>query len=289
VRAILGGYRIGKHYRVVIREDGFDCECDAKAVLAGAEAGDPAGAVARCEAHMKAIAGKIGRLRERIGRGRLQGADEIGVRVGKVVNKYKVAKHFTLDIREGAFDFGIDRNKVGAEAALDGIYVVRTSLPDTRMDAEQAVRSYKMLANVERAFRSFKTVDLMVRPIRHRLENRVRAHIFLCMLAYYVQWHMSEVWRPLLYADEDNRAKDSRDPVAPAVRSEQALEKIHTKLLPDGSRARSLRDLFKHLGAIVRNTCRCPGAGPDSPTFSMDTNPDATQKRAFDLLKTISV
>ena len=125
------------------------------------------------------------------------------------------------------------------------------------MDADQAVRSYKNLSNVERAFRSFKTVDLMVRPIRHHLENRVRAHIFLCLLAYYVQWHMAEAWRPMLYADEDQQAKDSRDPVAPAKRSEQALQKVHTKELPNGSRVHSWRSLLNHLSAIVRNTCRC--------------------------------
>jgi len=157
------------------------------------------------------------------------------------------------------------------------------------MDADQAVRSYKLLSNVERAFRSFKTVDLMVRPIRHHLEDRVRAHIFLCMLAYYVQWHIMEAWRPMLYADEDQQAKDSRDPVAPAKRSEEAMKKVHTKQLPDGSRVHSLRSLFDHLSAIVRNTCRCVNTHSDDATFTITTNPDPTQKKALDLLKTISV
>ncbi len=291
VRDILKGYRIRQHYQIGIRDDGFDYKCDEKAIIAEAEtqgAGDPAKRIAKCKAHMEVIAGKFAKLRERM-RGQLQGKDEIGLRVGKVVNKYKVGKHFTLDIREGALDFHIEQEKVDAEAALDGIYVVRTSLPDTRMDADQTVRSYKLLSNVERAFRSFKTVDLMVRPIRHRLENRVRAHIFLCLLAYYVQWHMTEAWRPLLYADEDQQAKASRDPVAPAKRSEQAMEKVHTRQLPDGSRVHSLRSLFKHLSAIVRNTCRCLNTPCENSTFTMDTNPDATQKRAFDLLNTIGV
>ncbi len=292
VRAILKGYKIGKHYHIEIRDDGFDYRCDEQGLIAEVQAGgrgDPAKLLARCKDRMEAIAKKFDKLRKRIERGQLQGQDEIGVRVGKVLNKYKAGKHFRLEIRDDAFDFEIDQDKVDAEAALDGIYVVRTSLPDTRMDADQAVRSYKLLSNVERAFRSFKTVDLMVRPIRHYLENRVRAHIFLCMLAYYVQWHMMEAWRPMLYADEDQQAKDSRDPVAPAKRSEEAMEKVHTKQLPDGSRVHSLRSLFGHLAAIVRNTCRCLNSRDDTATFTMDTNPDAVQKRAFDLLKTISV
>ncbi|MGK0184493.1 MAG: transposase [Verrucomicrobiales bacterium] len=237
---------------------------------------------------MEAIAKKFDKLRNRIDRGQLHGQDAIGLRVGKVINKYKVGKHFELDIRDDALDFEINRDKVDAEAALDGIYIVRTSLPEARMDADSAVRSYKLLSNVERAFRCFKTVDLLVRPIRHRLERRVRAHILLCMLAYYVQWHMMEAWRPMLYADEDKQAKETRDPVAPAERSEQALEKVHTKQLPDGSHVHSWRSLLRHLRGIVRNTCRCLNSGHDTATFTMDTNPDATQKKALDLLKTIS-
>ena len=292
VRDILKGYKIRKHYHIEIRENGFDYRCDEKALIAEVEAGgrgNPAKRLAGNKDHMEAIAKKFDKLRKRIEGGQLQGQDEIGVRVGKVLNKYKVGKHFRLDIRDDAFDFEIDPDKVDAEAALDGIYVVRTSLPDTRMDADQTVRSYKLLSNVERAFRCFKTVDLMVRPIRHRLENRVRAHIFLCMLAYYVQWHMMEAWRPMLYADEDQQAKDSRDPVAAAKRSDEAMGKVHTKQLPDGSRVHSLRSLFNHLSAIVRNTCRCLNTRSNKAIFSMDTNPDATQKKALDLLKTISV
>lgn len=311
VRAILKGYKIGKHYHIDIRDDGFDYRCDEKALraeiarvkvqaaAAGGTPGDPdklqtlpdklPALPARCKTHMEAIARKFDKLRNRIDQGRLHGQDAIGLRAGKVLNKYKVGKHFVLDIRDDALDFEIDQDKVAAEAALDGIYIVRTSLPETRMDADCAVRSYKLLSNVERAFRCFKTVDLLVRPIRHRLEQRVRAHILLCMLAYYVQWHMMEVWRPLLYADEDQQAKETRDPVAPAERSEQALEKVHTRQLPDGSRVHSWRSLLRHLSGIVRNTCRCLNSGCDTATFTMDTNPDATQKKAFDLLKTISL
>ena len=152
--------------------------------------------------------------------------------------------------------------------------------------AAETVRGYKQLSVVERAFRSFKTVDLMVRPIRHRLEDRVRAHIFLCMLAYYVQWHMIEAWRPLIYADEDQQAKAFRDPVAPAKRSDSALRKIHSKRLEDGSEVHSFRSLLGHLGAIVRATCRCIGEA-EAPTFTMVTKYNEKQQKAFDLLQTI--
>jgi hypothetical protein len=238
---------------------------------------------------LDATVGELDKVRGMVARGRLRGQDKIGVRVGKVLNKYKVGKHFDLDIRDDAFDFHIIEDKVAAEAALDGIYVIRTSLPAARMDAAQTVRSYKLLSQAERAFRSFKTVDLMVRPIRHRLEDRVRAHIFLCMLTYYVLWHMIEAWRPLLFADEDQEAKAVRDPVAPAKRSEAAKRKVHTKRLDDGSAVHSIQTLLGHLAAIVRNTCRCCGAERNDSTFDMDTTPDAKQRQALDLLKTISL
>ena len=209
---------------------------------------------------LEATADELHKVCRMVERGRLHGQDAIGVRVGKVVNKYKVAKHFTLDIRDHSFDFEIDEDKVAAEAALDGLYVVRTSLSTQRMNSEDAVRSYKLLSQVERAFRSLKTIDINVRPIRHRLETRVRAHIFLCMLAYYVQWHMLEAWRPLLFCDEEQQSKTSRDPVAPAKRSEAALRKVQTRILDDGTEVHSFRTLLKHLSAIVRNVCRLPGS-----------------------------
>ena len=236
---------------------------------------------------LEATAKELDKVRGMVKRGRLHGQDAIGVRVGKVVNKYKVAKHFDLDIHDDRFDFEIDGDKVAAEAAMDGIYVVRTSLSAQRMNADEAVRSYKLLSQVERAFRSLKTIDLQVRPIRHRLETRVRAHIFLCMLAYYVQWHMVEAWRPLLFCDEDQQGKAARDPVTPATRSEAALHKVHTRTLDDGTEVHSFRTLLKHLSAIVRNVCRVPGSGPDAPTFDVVTTPDAKQQRAYDLLETI--
>jgi transposase len=238
---------------------------------------------------LEATAKELEKVRRMVGRGRLIGQDDIGVRVGKVVNKYKVAKHFRLTIEDTRFDFEVDTDKVAIEAALDGIYVIRTSLSKERMSAEQTVRSYKQLTQVERAFRSFKTLDLEIRPIHHRLENRVRAHIFLCMLAYYVRWHMLEAWRPLLFCDEDQQAKATRDPVAPAKRSEAALRKVHFKTLDDGSEVHSFHTLLKLLSGIVRNICRVPGAPPDAPTFEVVTTPSAKQQQAYQLLETIEV
>jgi len=232
---------------------------------------------AKRQSLLDATVGELEKVRGMVKRGRLRNQDKIGVRVGKIINKYRVGKHFELDIVDDSFEFNIIDDKVAAEAALDGIYVMRTSLPAPRMDAAETVRSYKLLSQAERAFRSFKTMDLMVRPIRHRLEDRVRAHIFLCMLAYYVLWHMIEAWRPLLFADEDQEAKAVRDPVAPAKRSEAAMRKVHTRHLDDGSAVHSIQTLLGHLAAIVRNTCRCCGAGRNGSTFEMDTPPDAKQ------------
>jgi transposase len=222
-------------------------------------------------------------------RGRLKGADAIGVRVGKVVNKYKVAKHFVLEIGAHTFRYHLDEEKVQREAALDGIYIIRTSVAADRLSAADAVRSYKQLSNVERAFRCYKTIDLKVRPIHHRVEERVRAHIFLCLLAYYVEWHMIEAWRPLLFCDEDQQAKQTRDPVAPAKRSTKALDKVHSRRLDDGSVVHSFRTLLSELTTIVRNTCRPPGAEGDTTTFEMITCPNPTQARAAQLLQTIAV
>lgn len=238
---------------------------------------------------LEATVKELEKVRRMVQRGRLHGKDDIGVRVGKVINKYKVGKHFTLDIHDDKFGFAIDQEKVAAEASLDGIYVIRTSLSEQRISDEDTVRSYKLLSQVERAFRSFKTIDLKVRPIRHRLEDRVRAHIFLCMLAYYVQWHMLEAWRPLLFCDEAQGAKATRDPVAPAKRSQEALRKVHSKTLDDGSEVHSFQTLLKALSGIVRNICRIPGEGPDAPTFDVLTTPNAKQQRALDLLGTIEV
>ncbi len=294
VGKILKQYKVGKHYTVDIRDDGFDCKIDRDALAAEVAARSNGktklaeSRLGRFERHIESIAAKLDKVRQRTKHGLLQGKDAIGVRVGKVVNKYKVSKHFVLHITDNSFSFEIDQQRVDAEAALDGIYVVRSSVSTETMDTDQTVRSYKLLSNVEHAFRCLKSVDLMVRPIRHRLEDRVRAHIFLCVLAYYVQWHMTEAWRPLLFADEDQESKASRNPVAPAERSDAALQKVHTKRLDDDSIVHSFRTLLDDLARIVSNTCRCPDLGPESPTFTKTTTPNAQQQRALNLLQSIS-
>jgi transposase len=231
----------------------------------------------------------LAQIKARVDVAKLKGADAIGVRVGRVVNQYKVAKHFELTIGEASFTFQRKRESIAAEAALDGIYIIRTSVAPARMDAADCVRSYKALANVERAFRSLKTIDLKVRPIHHRTADRVRAHIFLCVLAYYVEWHMREAWRELMFADTDQQAKATRDPVAPAKRSEAALIKIASHTLDDGTPAHSFSTLLAELATIVRNTCRTPNAAADAPTFDLLTTPNPKQQRAFELIQKIRV
>ena len=239
---------------------------------------------------LQATSRKLEKVRGMIARGTIKGQDAIGVRVGKVVDKYKMSKHVVLDIRDDGFDFHLDDDKISAEAALDGLYVIRTSVPAQRLATDDVVRSYKMLSQVERAFRSLKTIDLEVRPIRHRLEDRVKAHIFLCMLAHYVAWHMMEAWRERLFGDEDQHAKTTRDPVAPATRSTAALDKVHAKVLDDGTPVHSFHTLLQDLSSIVSNTCRRHGASTaGEPTFNLVTTPSPTQQRAYDLLKSIQV
>ncbi len=239
---------------------------------------------------LQATSKELEKVRGMISRGKIKGKDAIGVRVGKVVDKYKMSKHLVLEIRDDGFDFHLDEDKVAAEAALDGIYVVRTSVPAPLLPADDVVRSYKMLSHVEQAFRCLKTIDLEVRPIRHRLEDRVKAHIFLCMLAHYVVWHMIESWRELLFCDEDQQAKKTRDPVAAAKRSNAALDKVHSKLLDDGTPVHSFQTLLKDLSTIVSNTCRSQGVSTiNQPTFDLITNSSPTQQRAYDLLKSIQV
>jgi transposase len=241
------------------------------------------------EALLEATEKELEKVRTRIENGSLAGRDKIGVRVGKVLNKYKVGKHFALTIEESGFEFHRLEKQIAAEASLDGIYVIRTSVPKKQMSSAEAVRSYKALAEVERAFRSMKTIDLHIRPIHHHLEGRVRAHIFLCMLAYYVEWHMREAWRELMFADEDLERKKHRDPVAAAERSEAALEKIVSRTLKDGSAVHSFRTLLAELSTIVRNTCEARVGKTRGSTFQMTTTPNPAQHRALELLQAITV
>ena len=248
--------------------------------------------LARLRAHKReellgATERSLDKIKARVDAGKLAGRDQIGVRVGKVIDRYKVAKHFALAIDDASFSFERKSDAIAAEAALDGVYIIRTSVAPAQMDASTCVRTYKSLANVERAFRSLKTVDLKVRPIHHRTADRVRAHIFLCMLAYYVEWHMREAWRELMFADADQQAKQTRDPVAPAVRSNSALAKVARHTLDDGTAVHSFATLMAELATIVRNTCRTPHARADAPTFEVLTTPNAKQQRALELIQQI--
>jgi len=271
---VLSRRKADKYFHVDVRDDGFEVDIDTQAVVTEA---------------MAPFHRKLDKVRQRVERGQLHGKDAIGVRVGKVINKYKVGKHFELDIRDNELAFSIKEKQVAAEAALDGIYVVRTSLPKEKMDSEETVRSYKLLTQVEAAIRAMKSINIKVRPIHHHTEDRVRAHFFLCMLAFYVEWHMIEAWRPLLFCDEDQDAKAIRDPVAPAKRSDGALKKAATKRLDDGSPVHSFETLLEHLTGIVRNTCRRVGAAPEEPTFYLTTPPNPKQQQAYDLLNIIEV
>jgi hypothetical protein len=213
----------------------------------------------------------------------LRGQDKIGLRVGKVLGRFKMAKHFKITITETAFTYARKTEAIAAEAALDGIYVLRTSVSKKVLGAEDTVRAYKDLAKVERAFRCLKTVDLHVRPIHHRLEQRVRAHVFLCMLAYYVEWHMRRAWAPLLFAEDDPQGAAERrgSPVQPAVRSQSAEHKASAKTTPEGETIHRFRGLLDHLATLTKNTIQPPG---DLPAFDRLTVPTHLQQKAFDLL-----
>ena len=212
------------------------------------------------------------------------------MRLGKVLNKYKVGKHFDYVIKDASFSFSANAERVAAEAALDGLYVIRTSVAESHMSAQAAVLNYKRLAEIERGFRTLKGVRLGVRPIRHRLEARVKAHILLSMLAYYVEWHMIEAWAPLTFMDEAGPdATRERDPVAPARRSNAALAKARTRQLADGTPAMSFTRLLAHMATIVRNTMRSANARIGEATFTLTTRPNPKQLQALDLIAAIAV
>ena len=214
----------------------------------------------------------------------LRGAAEIGIKVGAVVNKHKMAKHFELTIADARLAYRRKTDQIAEEAALDGLYAVRTSLPAEALDDKASVRAYKSLAMVERAFRCLKTVDLHVRPIHHWLEDRVRAHVFLCMLAYYVEWALRARLAPMLYDDDDKEAAEAlRDsPVAKAERSPSALAKRATGRAPDGVPVHSFQSLLADLATLARNTV-LTAIAPDRP-FTLLTRPTPVQQKAFDLL-----
>jgi hypothetical protein len=236
--------------------------------------------LAATQAELEALAASIARRT-----GQPETAAEIGLRAGKIINHHKVAKHFALTIREGYLGWARKQDAIQKEELLDGIYVVRTSEPVERMNAADGVRSYKRLALVEQSFRCLKGIDLLVRPIYHRVADRVRAHILLCLLAYYVEWHLRQAWEPLLFEDEDlAEDRKRRDPVAPAQASESVRLKKRTHLTPEGLPVHSFRTLLAHLGTRSRNTCVVAG-DPNDATFFQVTDADEVQAEAMRLIK----
>ena len=216
-------------------------------------------------------------------------AAEIGQKVGQVVGRFKVAKHFQLEIDDGAFSYRRDDPAIAREAALDGIYIIRTSEPRERLSAADAVRGYKNLAQVERVFRCLKGVDILVRPIRHREERWVKAHIFLCLLAYYLEWHLRQALAPLLFDDQALAAKrKTRDPVAPAKPSAGAKRKKSSRRTDDGLTRHSLETLLAELGTRCRHLCRLK-SDPEAPRVQQITEPTPIQKRALELIAAFPV
>ena len=214
-------------------------------------------------------------------RGPLRGKKEIGLAVGKTLGRFKVGKHFQLTIEEDSFRWERQQSNIEREAALDGIYVIRTSVPANALSSAQVVERYKSLSTVERAFRSLKSVDLKVRPIYHYRAERVKAHVFLCMLAYYVEWHMRRALAPLLFDDEDREGAQAQRPsiVAPAQRSQSANKKAASKQTADGRPTHSFRTLLADLATLTRNRVRF-----GEQAFDMLATPTELQARAFQLL-----
>jgi transposase len=214
----------------------------------------------------------------------LKGQDKISLRIGKVINRHKVGKHFILEINEQSFTYRRDEQKIAEEAALDGFYVIRTSVSQAMFSAESTVRAYKDLSAVERAFRSLKTVDLKIRPIYHWLENRVRAHVFVCMLAYYVEWHMRQKLKTILFDDDDKASAEllRSSIVAPAQRSNRAKAKDQKKRTEDDLPVHSFQTLLADLATLAKNRVRTEGATPCE--FYEVTQPTEVQRRAFELL-----
>jgi transposase len=218
-------------------------------------------------------------IKERVDAGTLAGAAAIALAVGQVINKRKVKKHFQLVIEDNRFAYSRKQAQIDEEAALDGFYVLRTNLNQQALTAADVVRSYKQLAHAEQAFRTLKSPELEIRPIRHRLEHRVRAHAFLCLLAYYLEWHLRKAWAPLLFTDEQPPL--TRDPVAKAERSPEAKRKASTKRTANGEVCHSFRSLLAELSLIVRDTNRITDT---DAVFTKTTNANPTQARALALV-----
>jgi hypothetical protein len=236
--------------------------------------------LAATEARLNKIAAQVARRTKKP-----MSADEIGVRVGKIINRHKMQKHFILTIEDNLLRFERDEQRIKREADLDGIYIVRTSESQSALSAQDTVRTYKSLAQVEQAFRCMKSIDLQVRPIRHRTVAHVRAHIFLCMLAYYVQWHMRKALSSVLFQDDQLDAdRWTRDAVAKAEPSESARAKKRTKKTTDGWPVHSLSTLLADLATRCRNTCRT-GEGKTTIRFEQLTESTPFQAHVFGLLE----
>jgi hypothetical protein len=221
----------------------------------------------------------LAQIAHRVNHGTLLGADQIGLAVGPALKRYRMRKHFQIEITDTTFTYTRDTAGIAAEAALDGFYILRTSLTQTDLAAGDVVRAYKNLEQAERAFGSLKGPDLQIRPIHHHLETRVRAHVLICMLAYYLTWHLKAAWKPLLFTDEHRPV--SPDPVAKAVRSPAAQHKAQTKRTSTGQPAHSYRTLLTELSTQTRNTTRLHG---HTSTFEKLTQPTALQAEALELV-----
>ncbi len=233
---------------------------------------------------LAATEAELAEIAERVKGGSLAGAAEIGLAVGLALKRYRMKKHFELEITETTFSFERKEAKIAAEAALDGIYILRTNLEAETMAAAEVVRSYKGLEQVERAFKTFKGPELEIRPIHHHLEDRVRAHVFVCMLAYYLTWHLREAWAPLLFKDEEPPIV--ADPVAKARRSAAADRKAQTKRTAAGEPCHSFGSLLAELGTQTRNTIRLTEGGA---SFEQLSEPTETQARALELVAQVPI
>ncbi len=231
---------------------------------------------------------KIGKEVERRTKTPLSAA-EIGTKVGKIINRFKMGKHFELTITDGQFSYARRADVIEREAELDGLYVIRTSESKPSLSAEDAVRSYKNLAQVERVFRTFKGMDILIRPIHHRTEERVRAHIFICLLAYYVEWHLRQVLAPLLFDDETLASdRKQRDPVAPAESSTAAKSKKIARVTENGLPIHSFKTLMAEMGTRCRHRCRVK-SDPQCPPVFQYTDPTPLQARALQLIRLLPV
>jgi transposase len=226
-------------------------------------------------------------IKVRVEARRLSGEGAVSMAIGQVINKYKMKKHFILSINDHEFEFSRNVTKIKAEEFLDGLYVIRTSLDKDCMSPENCVRSYKKLTQVERAFRSMKTTDIKVRPVHHYAENRVRSHFFICMLAYYVIWHMKEAWREITFADEKLSNKETADPVAPALRSDGAVQKSSTKVNSKGMPVGNFQTTLLQLSTHSRKR-QCLKLLDNKSIKYIETDKlTPFQKKALDLLKNI--